>query len=94
LSAREQQEPGLGHFEGRGWRGFHRHAAWCIASCGFLVSERSRFFLFPAPAILGYALPRRPERHHPHSITTLATVIARYLLGLLPRCPFCGSRSG
>jgi len=60
----------------------------------------------PAPAILGYTSPRRPyasgravrrvrpERHNPHSITTLRTVIARYLLGLLPRCPFCGSRSG
>src|SRR6202043_3589189 len=35
-----KQEVGLGHFEGRGWRGFHHHATLCIASYGFLVSER------------------------------------------------------
>ena len=27
-----KQEGGLGHFEGRGWRGFHHHATLCIAS--------------------------------------------------------------
>jgi SRSO17 transposase len=25
-----KQEVGLGHFEGRGWRGFHHHATLCI----------------------------------------------------------------
>ena len=35
-----KQEVGLGHFEGRGWRGFHHHATMCIATYGFLVSER------------------------------------------------------
>jgi SRSO17 transposase len=35
-----KQEVGLDHFEGRGWRGFHHHATMCIASYGFLVSER------------------------------------------------------
>ena len=30
---------GLGHYEGRGWRGFHHHAALCIAVYGFLVAE-------------------------------------------------------
>ena len=38
-----KQELGLGHFEGRGWRGFHHHATLCIAAYGFLVAERSRF---------------------------------------------------
>ena len=37
-----KQEVGLGHFEGRGWRGFHHHATLCIAAYGFLVSERER----------------------------------------------------
>jgi SRSO17 transposase len=35
-----KQEVGLGHFEGRGWRGFHLHATLCIAAYGFLISER------------------------------------------------------
>jgi SRSO17 transposase len=38
-----KQELGLGHFEGRGWRGFHHHATLCIATYGFLVAERNRF---------------------------------------------------
>jgi SRSO17 transposase len=37
-----KQEFGLGHYEGRSWRGFHHHATLCIAAHGFLVSERSR----------------------------------------------------
>lgn len=35
-----KQEVGLGHFEGRGWRGFHHHATLCIAAYGFLILER------------------------------------------------------
>ena len=35
-----KQEVGLGHFEGRGWRGFHHHATLCIAAYAFLISER------------------------------------------------------
>ena len=35
-----KQEVGLGHFEGRRWRGFHHHATRCIAAYGFLISER------------------------------------------------------
>ena len=35
-----KQELGLGHYEGRGWRGFHHHASLCIAAYGLLISER------------------------------------------------------
>lgn len=38
-----KQELGLGHFEGRSWRGFHHHATLCIAAYGFLVAERCAF---------------------------------------------------
>jgi SRSO17 transposase len=34
-----KQEVGLGHYEGRGWRGFHHHAT-CVAAYGFLISEK------------------------------------------------------
>ena len=35
-----KQELGLGHFEGRNWRGFHHHASLCVAAYGFLMLER------------------------------------------------------
>jgi len=35
-----KQELGLGHYEGRNWRGFHHHASLCIAAYGFLMLER------------------------------------------------------
>jgi SRSO17 transposase len=38
-----KQELGLGHYEGRGWRGFHHHATLCIAAYGFLIAERGAF---------------------------------------------------
>ena len=38
-----KQELGLGHYEGRGWRGFHHHATLCIATYGFLIAERGAF---------------------------------------------------
>jgi SRSO17 transposase len=38
-----KQEVGIGHYEGRGWRGFHHHATLCLAAYGFLVAERARF---------------------------------------------------
>ena len=37
-----KQELGLGHYEGRGWRGFHHHATLCLAAYGFLIAERAR----------------------------------------------------
>jgi SRSO17 transposase len=43
-----KQEVGLGHFEGRGWRGFHHHATLCIAAYGFLISERETIPLYDA----------------------------------------------
>jgi SRSO17 transposase len=37
-----KQETGLGHYEGRSWRGFHHHGTLAIAAYGFLISERER----------------------------------------------------
>ncbi len=36
-----KQKLGLGHYEGRGWPGFHHHGALCIAAYGFLVAEKA-----------------------------------------------------
>ncbi len=57
-----KQELGLGHFEGRNWRGFHHHASLCIAAYGFLMLERlsgskKNAARLQAPAV--------PTRFHP-----------------------------
>jgi SRSO17 transposase len=46
-----KQELGLGHYEGRGWRGLHHHITLCIAAYGFLIAERA---IFP---------PSGPQKH-------------------------------
>ena len=53
-----KQEVGLGHFEGRSWRGLNHHVTLCLAAYGFLVRERS---LFP-PRHPG---PQLPGNQHP-----------------------------
>ena len=60
-----KQELGLGHFEGRGWRGFHHHAALCIAAYGFLVCERSRFSPSARAGHLGLRIAEPPKRFRP-----------------------------
>jgi SRSO17 transposase len=60
-----KQELGLGHFEGRGWRGFHHHATLCIAAYGFLVAERSRFSPSARASQLGLSLPQIPTHFRP-----------------------------
>jgi SRSO17 transposase len=37
-----KQDLGLGHYEGRGWRGFHHHASLSIAAYGFLMAQQLR----------------------------------------------------
>lgn len=59
------QELGLGHFEGRGWRGFHHHATLSIAAYGFLVAERSRFFPSARAGHLKLSIPRIPAHFQP-----------------------------
>ena len=68
LELKQEIGPNLletGHFEGRGWRGFHHHATLCIAAYGFLVSERAAFP--PSEARCGsiVEMPALPENHRP-----------------------------
>jgi len=60
-----KQELGLGHYEGRGWRGFHHHATLCIAAYGFLVAERNRFSPSARIGNLGLAAPQVPSDFQP-----------------------------
>jgi SRSO17 transposase len=57
-----KQELGLGHYEGRSWRGFHHHATLCIAAYGFLNSERNRFSPSARVGHIGLSAPGpRPD---------------------------------
>jgi hypothetical protein len=60
-----KQEIGLGHFEGRGWRGFHHHATLCIAAYGFLVSEKAAFPPWEALAAGLFQATALPESYRP-----------------------------
>lgn len=60
-----KQELGLGHYEGRGWRGFHHHATLCIAAYGFLLAERSRFPPSARAAQLELCAPPVPPGFQP-----------------------------
>ena len=60
-----KQELGLGHYEGRGWRGFHHHATLCIAAYGFLVAERNRFSPSARVSNVGLPAPEMPSDFRP-----------------------------
>ena len=57
-----KQEVGLGHYEGRNWRGFHHHASLCIAAYGFLMLERLSGSKKNSPRL---ETPPVPEGFHP-----------------------------
>jgi SRSO17 transposase len=52
-----KQEIGLGHYEGRGWPGFHHHGTLCIAAYAFLISERETI---PPSASCSATLLKKP----------------------------------
>ena len=60
-----KQELGLGHLEGRNWRGFPHHATLCIAAYGFLVAERNRFSPSARAGHLGLVAPKPTEDFRP-----------------------------
>jgi SRSO17 transposase len=60
-----KQEVGLGHFEGRGWRGFHHHATMCIAAYGFLISERETIPPSGPRCTTTFQTPALPDHYRP-----------------------------
>ena len=87
-----KQEVGLGHFEGRGWRGFDHHAtmwdrrlriphlrAGDDSPSAVRSTALSRRLPFP-PVIDPEDPPLRPERHIPNSITTVRIRPTRALI--------------
>ena len=97
-----KSEVGLGHYEGRGWRGFHHHATLSIAAYGFLMAERlkagnsasskktsfsGKYLPFPKITSLGAA--QSAQRHVADSITTLRLGLCVALTRNLGHCPHC-----
>jgi SRSO17 transposase len=83
-----KQDLGLGHYEGRGWRGFHHHASLAIAAYGFLMAQRlqeggdsdgkKNFIVSQLPALPKHQRPRgvstsTASRARLNHHTTLAT---------------------
>jgi SRSO17 transposase len=98
-----KQDFGLGHYEGRGWRGFHHHASLSIAAYGFIMAERlnaeepakdkktsSNAKCLPFPKITSLAAGLRTQRHILHSIMTLRLELSYRLIASLGQCPCCG----
>jgi SRSO17 transposase len=67
-----KQELGLGHYEGRGWRGFHHHATLCIAAYGFLISERETIPPSGGPATWQFSQPAVPNHYRSQRSTAAA----------------------
>lgn len=94
-----KQDMGLGHYEGRGWRGFHHHASMSIAAYGFLMAQRLKagdtsggkknFTKRQVPAVSEDYVPRgSPARATPrtgfdHLVTSAHKRSARQQAGLL-----------
>ncbi|HEX3161846.1 MAG TPA: IS701 family transposase [Pseudolabrys sp.] len=60
-----KQEVGLGHYEGRGWRGFHHHITLCIAAYGFLIAERATIPPSGSRCTAPFKAPRLPDDYRP-----------------------------
>ncbi|NEW90090.1 IS701 family transposase, partial [Rhodopseudomonas sp. WA056] len=67
-----KQEVGLGHYEGRGWRGFHHHATLCIAAYGFLVAERATIPPSGPRSATLLPAPRLPDDYRPRGSAVAA----------------------
>jgi SRSO17 transposase len=67
-----KQEVGLGHYEGRGWRGFHHHATLCIAAYGFLIAEQATIPPSGPRSATPFQAPRLPDDYRPRGSSLAA----------------------
>ncbi len=95
-----KQDMGLGHYEGRGWRGFHHHASMSIAAYGFLMAQRLKaggtsggkknFIERKMPAVPKDYVPRgsptrtAPQIRFDHLVASALKRSARQRVGILP----------
>lgn len=70
-----KQDMGLGHYEGRGWRGFHHHASMSIAAYGFLVAQRLKAGGTPGGKknFIERKMPTVPKNYVPRGSPTRTT---------------------
>jgi hypothetical protein len=88
-----KQEVGLGHFEGRRWRGFHHHATLCIAAYGFLISERETLAPSAPSSPALFAQPALPHNYRPRGAADPNPAPHSKLNRYTPPPPHCRSRA-
>ena len=71
-----KQEFGLGHYEGRNWRGLHHHATLCVAAYAFLLHQRLSHGSKKNAA--RPKAPDLPEDYQPRGGRTCATSCTRF----------------
>jgi hypothetical protein len=97
-----KQDLGLGHYEGRGWTGFHHHTSLSVATYGYLMAQRLRTGkevsgkkplcnakCLPFSKITSLGAAQRTQRHVPNSMTRLRLRLAASLAASLGHCPHC-----
>jgi len=73
-----KQELGLGHFEGRSWRGFHHHATLCVAAYAFLLAQRIATPKKTLPHPIFGQVPALPEGFRPRGSPAKAAPRSRF----------------
>jgi len=90
-----KQDFGLGHYEGRGWRGFHHHASLSIAAYAFLMAER---LITDKPVgdkknFIKRQMPALPQDYLPRGSPARSTTRGQFDHDAAPRAQLRATRS-